>query len=222
MKCRLLIKQCAKKWKPGCAHMAAGLVEPGFVKRCGSLKQDGGFMRIGKILVLGGVRSGKSFYAQNLVEASGRPRIFIATGEARDPEMAERIAHHQAGRGPDWQTVETPLALAEAIRERGAHEAVLVDCLTLWLSNLMLAGIDPEPAIDELCATIAAAPCALALVSNEVGMGIVPEHPLGRQFRDWQGRLNQMAARACDAAVFMVAGCPLLLKPSQPITLTLG
>lgn len=171
-------------------------------------------MQFRRLLILGGVRSGKSRFAQELAEQSGRNKVFLATGEPRDDEMTERIALHRRNRGDGWMTVETPLELPTAIRERGEDEAVIVDCLTLWLTNILLAERDVRHAVAELEGAIREARCALVLVSNEVGMGIVPESALGRQFRDWQGKVNQAAAMTCDGAVFMVSGCPLLLKPA--------
>ena len=166
-------------------------------------------------LVLGGARSGKSTYAEGLVLASGlRPR-YVATTDAGDDEMRERIDRHRARRGPGWETVEEPLGLTRTLsRQSAADVAVLVDCLTLWLSNLMLAGRDPEWETAELCSTLGALPGPAVLVSNEVGMGLVPETPLGRRFRDVQGRLNQAVAATVPCVVFVAAGLPLILKPA--------
>lgn len=166
--------------------------------------------------VLGGARSGKSRFAEALAAATGRPLRYIATAEALDAEMAERIAAHRAARGPHWTTVEAPLDLERAIAEARPEEAVLVDCLTLWLSNLMLAGRDPAAALAALTGGLRAATGPLALVSNEVGLGLVPETPLGRAFRDAQGRLNQAVAAEADLVVFMAAGLPLALKGRLP------
>ncbi|MGE5506249.1 MAG: bifunctional adenosylcobinamide kinase/adenosylcobinamide-phosphate guanylyltransferase [Actinomycetota bacterium] len=162
-------------------------------------------------LVLGGARSGKSRYAERLLD--GAPALYLATGQAFDAEMAERIRLHRARRGPGWDTVEEPLALPEAI-ERGARpdRPVLVDCLTLWISNLMHAGRDVDAATDALCEVLSAPPGPVVLVSNEVGMGLVPETALGRAFRDHQGRVNQAVAETCRRVVFVAAGLPLILK----------
>lgn len=171
--------------------------------------------RVRSVLVLGGARSGKSAYAQSLAEANGHQRLYLATAEPGDAEMAARIAWHRADRGDSWMLLEEPLKVPQALRSL-AHpdRVILVDCLTLWLSNLMLAGRDPEAAIARLAAAIGVLAGPAILVSNEVGMGIVPEHKLARDFRDWQGRANRKIARVCDAAVFVAAGLPLQLKPS--------
>jgi adenosylcobinamide kinase/adenosylcobinamide-phosphate guanylyltransferase len=173
-------------------------------------------------LILGGARSGKSRIAQAAAESAAELRIFIATAQAFDEEMRERIARHRAERDARWSTRETSLDLAEAIAsETGGGRAVLVDCLTLWLSNLLLAERDPDHETDRLVEVIRAAKGPLILVSNEVGHGIVPATPLGRRFRDAQGRLNQRVAEATDAVVFVAAGCPILLKPAPALDLKL-
>jgi adenosylcobinamide kinase/adenosylcobinamide-phosphate guanylyltransferase len=163
-------------------------------------------------LVLGGARSGKSRHALALAEAIGPARVLVATAEAGDAEMAERIARHRAERGPGWRLVEAPLELAAALDGLGAADVAVVDCLTLWLSNLLLAGRDPEPAAEALLAALARARLPVILVSNEVGLGLVPETPLGRTFRDAQGRLNQRVAAAVGAVDFVAAGIALALK----------
>jgi len=164
-------------------------------------------------LVLGGARSGKSRYAEQLVEHAACCGTYCATAEAADAEMAERIAAHRGRRGPFWRTVEVPLALARAIStEASPKRPLLVDCLTLWLSNLLLAGLEPEEEEDGLCRALRAADGPVVLVSNEVGMGLVPETPLGRQFRDAAGRLNQQVAALADRVIFVAAGLPLVLK----------
>ena len=161
-------------------------------------------------LILGGARSGKSGRALAL---AGAPHVFIATAEALDGEMRDRIALHRAERGESWGLVEEPLELAEAIRVNAAEGATLVvDCLTLWLSNLMHHERDIAVASDGLVAALAAAPGRVVLVSNEVGMGLVPVNALGRDFRDAQGRLNQRIAGVADHVEFVAAGLPLVLK----------
>jgi adenosylcobinamide kinase/adenosylcobinamide-phosphate guanylyltransferase len=169
-------------------------------------------------LVIGAARSGKSRYALALAEATAPDRLYLATAEAGDAEMAERIARHRRERGEGWRTREEPLALAAALRaEARPGRVVLVDCLTLWLSNLMLADRDLEAQISELTAILSDLGGPVVLVANEVGAGVAPATPLGRAFRDWQGRLNQAAAAACGAVVAVAAGLPTQLKPApQP------
>lgn len=165
-------------------------------------------------LVIGGARSGKSRYAEELLAAHDGTRIYIATAEAGDAEMAARIAAHQARRGAAWQTIEQPLDLVAALETHcRPASAVLVDCLTLWLSNLMAASRDIAAESSRLVRALPQLEGRAVLVSNEVGLGIVPDHPLGREFRDHAGRLNQAVAAAVDEAVFIAAGLPLRLKP---------
>ena len=163
-------------------------------------------------LVLGGARSGKSRHAERLVEAAASCGIYIATAEPGDDEMVARIAAHRARRGAFWRTVEAPLLLAEAIAAARPDRPVLVDCLTLWLSNLMLAGARLDAEIATLRAALHDAAGPVVLVANEVGLGLVPETPLGRCFRDAAGRLNQDIAALADRVVFVAAGLPLALK----------
>ncbi len=169
-------------------------------------------------LVLGGARSGKSTHAERLVAgtlfgAAPRPAVYIATAQAGDVEMATRIMAHRARRGANWTTVEEPLRLGEAVVAAGAHrQPVLVDCLTLWLSNLMHAGEDVDEATDELLRALDGLGAPVVFVSNEVGLGIVPDTPLGRAFRDSQGRLNMRMADYADRVILMAAGLPLILK----------
>ncbi|MSO80766.1 MAG: bifunctional adenosylcobinamide kinase/adenosylcobinamide-phosphate guanylyltransferase [Alphaproteobacteria bacterium] len=167
-------------------------------------------------LVLGGARSGKSCHAEGLVEAaSGARRVYVATGTAGDGEMAARIAAHRARRGAGWSTVEAPHYLVAAISRAAAPDAaVLVDCLTLWLSNRLLAGADLDAARRGLLEALAAARGPVVCVANEVGLGIVPDNALARAFRDAAGRLNQDVATAADRVVFVAAGLPLVLKPA--------
>lgn len=169
------------------------------------------------ILVLGGARSGKSRFAQQWADGAAKARGWrkriIVTATAGDDEMSARIAHHRTERAADWTTIEAPLALPEAIAAATAGDAVvIVDCLTLWLANVMLAGHDVEAKGRQLTDAVAACPHPLVLVSNEVGFGIVPENELGRRFRDAQGRLNQAIAAACAEVNLVVAGLPLRIK----------
>jgi adenosylcobinamide kinase/adenosylcobinamide-phosphate guanylyltransferase len=162
-------------------------------------------------LVLGGARSGKSRYAESLIAKLPPPWTYLATAEAGDAEMAERIATHRARRGAHWRTIEAPRDLAAALKS--CHTTpVLVDCLTLWLSNLMLAEADIDADIATLEQVLAAATTPVVLVANEVGYGIVPNSPLGRRFRDQQGLLNQRIAARADRVMLVVAGLPLAVK----------
>ena len=166
------------------------------------------------LLALGGARSGKSAFAQARAEASGLDRVFIATAHAYDDEMTDRIARHRADRDMAWQTIEAPYALADTMLRQAAPDRILlVDCLTLWLTNIMLREDDVEAASHELAAVVRTLQGPCILVSNEVGWGIVPENALARRFRDAQGRLNQRLAAACESVVLIAAGLPLVLKP---------
>ena len=166
--------------------------------------------------VLGGARSGKSRHAERLIEATPAPWHYIATAQAFDDEMRERIAMHRARRegavAGAWQTHDAPLDLPGVLEELSARETVLVDCLTLWLSNLMLSDHDPKPATERLVASLAAREGTTVLVSNEVGFGIVPENALARRFRDEAGILNQKVAARADNVTLVVAGLPMKVK----------
>jgi len=165
-------------------------------------------------LVLGGARSGKSRYAEELVESGGRG-LYLATAahNPADPEMVDRIARHRQRRGDLWITIEEPLEIPDILLSHGqADRPILVDCLTLWLSNLMFAGRDIGLATADLLAALDATDGPVVLVSNEVGLGIVPDTALARTFRDHAGRLHQAVAAACDRVVFMAAGLPLMMK----------
>jgi adenosylcobinamide kinase / adenosylcobinamide-phosphate guanylyltransferase len=168
-------------------------------------------MSVSLTLVLGGARSGKSRYAENLIAALDPPWAYVATAEAGDEEMAGRIKEHRARRGPSWRTIEAPRDVVAALTACGTSP-VLVDCLTLWLSNLMLADANVEAEIQRLEMALAAASAPIVTVTNEVGSGVVPDHPLGRRFRDWQGVLNQRIAARADRVVLMVAGLPVAIK----------
>lgn len=162
--------------------------------------------------VLGGARSGKSTYAEKLIGATGLPKIYIATAQAFDAEMQARIEDHQSRR-VGWQTIDAPLNLADAIyAQRGKGNAVLVDCLTLWLTNLLMADHDLSSAFHVLLGVLRAADHPLVLVSNEVGFGIVPENAMARAFRDHTGRLHQMIAAEAGQVHFIAAGLPIKLK----------
>ncbi|MGY9054199.1 MAG: bifunctional adenosylcobinamide kinase/adenosylcobinamide-phosphate guanylyltransferase [Alphaproteobacteria bacterium] len=168
-------------------------------------------------LILGGARSGKSSFGEKLIRqwSDGETPTYIATAQAFDDEMATRIAEHQASRGTDWDTVEAPLSLPAALM-RARTRPVLVDCLTLWLSNLMLAERPVNKASDALITALQQRQAPAVLVVNEVGLGIVPDNKLGRDFRDTAGHLNQSIAAEADAVIFMTAGLPQVLKgPGQ-------
>jgi len=162
--------------------------------------------------VIGGARSGKSRYAEALITRSPKPWVYIATAEARDDEMAARIAAHRARREGGWQTIEAPHQLSEALGAAPQGAAVLVDCLTLWLSNVMEAKFDMDKIFAGLERALAARAGATVLVSNEVGLGIVPDNALARSFRDLQGVLNQRLAAQAPRVVMMVAGIPIAVK----------
>ena len=160
-------------------------------------------------LVLGGARSGKSRYAEGLVQAMPGPWVYVATGQAFDDEMRARIALHRAGRSDGWRTVEAPLSLDGAL---AGAAPVLVDCLTLWVSNLLHAEADVGAEGERLVEILKDRRGPTVLVSNEVGMGIVPENALARAFRDAAGRLHQRLASVADRVVLVVAGLPLIVK----------
>jgi len=163
-------------------------------------------------LVLGGARSGKSRYAEQLVMGSPAPWIYIATAEPFDDEMKARIDEHKDRRSDDWDTIDAPTDLAGAIEDAPEDCTVLVDCLTLWLNNLMFRKINIETAIGNLEAALAERDAPTVLVSNAVGFGIVPDNAEARRFRDLQGRLNQRMAALAGRVVLMVAGIPVLVK----------
>ena len=166
-------------------------------------------------LILGGARSGKSALAERIALQSGREVVYIATAQAHDGEMAQRIAHHRAQRPAHWACVEEPLALAQALRTHaGNGTLLLVDCLTLWLSNLLGTQDEATFALerDALLSLLPALPGEIVLVSNEVGLGVVPMGELTRRFVDEAGRLHQSLAACCERVVFVAAGLPLALK----------
>ena len=166
------------------------------------------------LLVLGGAKSGKSAYAEAILNRFSPPFTYIATAQVLDDEMKERVSAHRERRKDLWETVECPLLLPQTLNEVcRVGRPVLVDCITLWLSNLLcFSSIDPGTAIDELCRAISAASNPLVIVSNEVGGGIVPENALARKFRDLAGSTNQRLARTCASVALVVAGLPLMLK----------
>lgn len=170
-------------------------------------------------LVLGGCRSGKSRYALERANAmAGADKLYLATSVPTDPEMEQRVARHQAQRGPDWQTIEEPVLIDESIAAAGrTARVILVDCLTLWTSNLLFEKTDEAGimvAVDLLVKALEACACPVILVSNEVGYGIVPDNALAREFRDMAGLVNQRIAAAADQVVLCAAGIPLQIKPA--------
>jgi adenosylcobinamide kinase/adenosylcobinamide-phosphate guanylyltransferase len=171
-------------------------------------------------LILGGARSGKSRYGLSLAAQFPLPRLFVATAEAGDEEMAARIAQHRQERGPDWETREAPVALPQALAEaQGKYGVILVDCLTLWLTNLMLRPDATEGRVESDCQgllkVLEASATPVIFISNEVGWGIVPENPLARRFRDEAGWLHQRLAVLADLVVLVVVGLPLVIKVSN-------
>lgn len=167
-------------------------------------------------LVLGGARSGKSAYAEDLLQPYPR-KLYLASAEAHDDEMAERIRAHQDRRGDGWDTVEAPLDATRAIRAHADPDRpILFDCLTLWLTNAMLAERDVAAETEALCAALKAAAGPVVVVSNEVGLGIVPENALARRFRDLAGAANRRVAAVADRVVFVAAGLPLTMKDGTP------
>ncbi len=163
-------------------------------------------------LVLGGAASGKSAYAEQLLSELGRPRVYMATAQAYDTEMAQKIRTHQERRGPDWETIEAPEHLAESVAQIGAEKSVLIDCLTLWLTNRLLSKADLARDRKALVKAFANCPAPIVAVSNETGLGIVPDNALARWFRDAQGQLNQAVAAQADRVVLITAGLPMVLK----------
>ena len=173
--------------------------------------------RAGVALVLGGARSGKSAFAEAFAHHGREQRVYVATAERVDDEMVSRIETHRARRGSGWRTVEAPIELAEAIRRESAPRAcLLVDCLTVWLGNLVHHGHDVDAARDVLLESLAAAPGPVVLVANEVGLGIVPDNAMARAFRDHAGRLNQAVAAVAGHVYFVAAGIPMTMKGAPP------
>lgn len=168
------------------------------------------------IFITGGCRSGKSRFALDYANHNYSKKLYLATCEVLDEEMAHRVEHHKKIRGPEWQTVEEPIEIVEKIEKyREEVEVILLDCVTLWLSNLLMRKRDDLEILDEvsrLIETIRQSHTSIILVTNEVGMGIVPADPLGRRFRDLSGMINQKIALMADTVIFMVSGIPIFLK----------
>ena len=166
-------------------------------------------------LVLGGAESGKSRFAENLIIQSGRPRRYIATAQGWDNEMKKKIADHQAQRGFDWITCEAPIDIVEAIQAAGINEIILLDCITLWLTNLMMAEHNIEAYSKILLDALSKPPCPIVIVSNEVGQGITPNNSMSRAFLKYQGNINQRLAALAQQVFFITAGVPHMLKRPQ-------
>jgi adenosylcobinamide kinase/adenosylcobinamide-phosphate guanylyltransferase len=175
-----------------------------------------------KILVIGGCRSGKSSHALQLAEKVSDRRLFVATCVPHDDEMQARVDRHQQERSNAWKTLEVPVDLAKVITIHGpSTDVMLVDCLTLWLNNLLMENLNTQEIrkqIDDLATSVRNAKCALILVSNEVGAGIVPENPMARLYRDLAGWTNQAMANVCNKVIWTVAGIPVTIKPSPTDT----
>jgi len=170
------------------------------------------------ILITGGARSGKSKYAEQRAVALGLRRLYIATAEAKDDEMARRIEEHKLRRGSDWLTVEEPVELCSVLlAQRGRIDAALIDCITLWLSNLLLRenDVSTERRVGDLLETLPRLDFHVIFVTNEVGSAIVPDNALARDFRDLAGSVNQRLAARANEVVLMVAGIPMLLKKDE-------
>lgn len=166
--------------------------------------------------VLGGASSGKSAFAEALVVQTGAPRVYVATSQVYDDEMAAKVRDHIDMRGADWLTIEEPLDMPAALAQVGADQVVLLDCASMWLTNHMMAEHDIEAETQSFIESLAACNGRVVIVSNEVGMGIVPDNALARRFRIAQGKLNQELAAAADLAVFVIAGLPQVLKGQLP------
>ena len=171
------------------------------------------------ILITGGCRSGKSRFASDFANQHFSKKLYLATCEALDEEMAQRIEHHKKMRGPEWQTLEEPIKIVGGIRQyEDGVEVILLDCITLWLSNLLTKGNTDLKIMDEInrfVEMIKQTPASLVIVSNEVGMGIVPVDPLGRRFRDLSGMANQRIGQVAETVIFMVSGIPIFLKGAE-------
>lgn len=169
-----------------------------------------------RTLVLGGAASGKSKFAEDLCFQTQKQRVYVATAQAFDNEMRQKISDHQDQRGEGWLTIEAPQDVADVLAARVEGEIILLDCATLWLSNVLLAERDVDQNCDALCQALRDCPAQVVVVSNEVGHGVVPDNALARRFRNFQGRLNQMIARDADLVVQVVAGLPQVLKGTLP------
>ena len=167
-------------------------------------------------LILGGAASGKSAYGEQMVNAAGRRKVYLATAQAFDTEMKEKIALHRQSRGVNWDTIEEPVDIAPVIRSQDAGSILFIDCATLWLTNILLSDRAIETECRAFLDALSDCPCPVVVVSNEVGAGIVPDNALSRRFRAAQGKLNQQLAAKADRVVAVMAGLPLTLKAADP------
>ncbi|MEL7259063.1 MAG: bifunctional adenosylcobinamide kinase/adenosylcobinamide-phosphate guanylyltransferase [Pseudomonadota bacterium] len=170
----------------------------------------------GLSLVIGGAASGKSAFAEALVKSTGRNLVYLATAQGHDPEMQAKLRRHKEQRGEGWRTIEEPLEIGRTLATISGENAILLDCLTMWLSNQMLAENALDEAEAELMAGLALCPAPLVIVTNEVGLSVVPKNALARRFREAQGRLNQKIAAKADLVVNVIAGLPQVLKGTLP------
>lgn len=168
------------------------------------------------ILVIGGAASGKSAYAEQIVNAAGRAKVYVATARIFDDEMREKVADHVTNRGPGWRTIEAPTEIETALQTCAEDDIALLDCATMWLTNVMMDDADLRESTARLLLSLENAPCPVVVVTNEVGHGIVPENKLARSFREAQGRLNQQLAAQADRVILVTAGLPLALKGALP------
>ena len=178
------------------------------------MERKGDFPRLS--LVLGGTNSGKSEFAEQVAADAGRRPVYLATALAGDDEMESKIALHKSRRGPEWRLVEEPLDVGQAIAECGADEVVLLECATNWLLNVTLKRTDSEAELEILAEHLESAPCPVVIVSNEIGLGVIPESSFTRNFMAAQGRLNRLLSSMADIVVLVVAGVPLELKGRVP------
>lgn len=173
-----------------------------------------------KIFVTGGCRSGKSDYAQGLADRIGKRKVYLATSQALDDEMRARIKSHQEKRGPEWETCEEPIEVVDALKKLAPEtDVIMLDCMTLWTTNCLLAEMSDEEILQRanaLAQAFVACPVSVVIVSNEVGLGIVPDNKLARRFRDLAGAVNQKIAAAADDVILSVSGIPVAIKGSLP------
>jgi adenosylcobinamide kinase/adenosylcobinamide-phosphate guanylyltransferase len=167
--------------------------------------------------VTGGAASGKSSFAERMTRVNGKPKTYIATLQPFDDEMQAKTVKHQLDRGTDWTTIEVPIEVGDVLAKLGAGDVVLLDCVTLWLTNVIISEMDADAACEELVNALLTCACDVVVVSNEVGMGIVPDNALSRKFRNMQGKINQMIAARADTVVTVISGLPLVLKGSSDL-----